>query len=81
LIPGLGVAEMSSDSFLGRLRDAKGLPEMPSVNRSQLGGSFTDRGPAVAIAPPPADTMPPGLADHPDYEMIRELGRGGMTRQ
>ena len=36
------------------------------------------RGPAVAIAPPPADTMPPGLADHPDYEVIRELGRGGM---
>ena len=22
--------------------------------------------------------MPPGLADHPDYEVIRELGRGGM---
>ena len=22
--------------------------------------------------------MPPGLADHPDYEIIRELGRGGM---
>ena len=46
--------------------------------RSQLGGSFTDRGPAVAIAPPPADSMPPGLAEHPDYEIVRELGRGGM---
>ena len=22
--------------------------------------------------------MPPGLADHPDYEVIKELGRGGM---
>ena len=22
--------------------------------------------------------LPPGLADHPDYEIIRELGRGGM---
>ena len=22
--------------------------------------------------------MPPGLSDHPDYEVIRELGRGGM---
>ena len=32
----------------------------------------------LLIAPPPADTMPPGLADHPDYEVIKELGRGGM---
>jgi hypothetical protein len=22
--------------------------------------------------------LPPGLADHPDYEITRELGRGGM---
>ena len=22
--------------------------------------------------------MPPALADHPDYEVLRELGRGGM---
>ena len=27
---------------------------------------------------PRADTLPPGLADHPDYEILRELGRGGM---
>ena len=51
---------------------------MSATNRSQVGDSNTERGPAVAIAPPPADTMPPGLADHPDYEVIRELGRGGM---
>ncbi len=24
------------------------------------------------------DNLPPGLADHPDYEILRELGRGGM---
>ncbi len=29
-------------------------------------------------SPPPASTLPPGLADHPDYEILRELGRGGM---
>ena len=27
---------------------------------------------------PPVDTLPPGLADHGDYEIKKELGRGGM---
>ena len=72
------VAEMSSDSFLGRLRGAQGSPATSATNRSQVGDSSADSGPAVAISPPPADTMPPGLIDHPDYEVIRELGRGGM---
>jgi len=72
------VAELSSDDFLRRLRVAQGSPEMPASNRLEVGGSNTDRGPAVAIAPPPAGTLPPGLADHPDYEIVRELGRGGM---
>ena len=31
-----------------------------------------------AVAPPPAGTLPPGLADHPDYQILRELGQGGM---
>ena len=37
-----------------------------------------DGGAAISAAPPPADTLPPGLADHADYEILRELGRGGM---
>ena len=49
----------------------------PPIGR-QLDGSSTDRDPAIGNAPPPADTLPPGLADHPDYEILRELGRGGM---
>ena len=69
---------MSSDSFLGRPRNVLGSPKSSATNRSQVGDSNAERGPAAAIAPPPADTMPPGLADHPDYEVIRELGRGGM---
>ncbi len=32
----------------------------------------------AAASPPPASTLPPGLADHPDYEVLRELGQGGM---
>jgi len=61
------VAEMSPDSFLGRLRGAQESPEMSATNRSQVGDLSADRGPAGAIAPSPAGTMPPGLADHPGY--------------
>ena len=35
-------------------------------------------GAAGAISPPVADALPRGLAEHPDYQVIRELGRGGM---
>jgi anti-sigma factor RsiW len=72
------VAEMSSDSFLGRLRNARGSPGMSDTNRAPGDDPNAARAPAAAIAPPPAGTMPPGLADHPGYEVIRELGRGGM---
>ena len=40
--------------------------------------SRTDHGPTLFIATPPADAMPPGLAGHPDYDVISELGRGRM---
>ena len=58
-------AELSGDSFLGRVRVAQG-PPVETVNHKPT--------------PPPvaADTLPPGLADHPDYTIKRELGRGGM---
>ena len=72
------VAAMSSDSFLGRLRDAQGQPSSTGPVVSSLDGlSMLDAGPSPT-APPPADSLPPGLADHPDYEVIRELGQGGM---
>jgi serine/threonine protein kinase/formylglycine-generating enzyme required for sulfatase activity len=62
------VAAITPDTFLGRLRDAKVRPDpsRPVV-------SDTD-GPSVLDAGPP----PPGLADHPDYEILQELGQGGM---
>ncbi len=72
------VAEMSSDSFLGRLRGAHERPKSSATDKSQFGASLIDAAPAVAVAPPSAETLPPGLADHPDYEIKRELGRGGM---
>src|SRR5580658_904404 len=65
------VAELSSDSFVGRLREAQ--PQPPP--RSQLGDA--SRRP-MTIAEPDPDAvppitnrgLPPELADHPQYEVI-----------
>ena len=62
------VAELSSDSFLSRLRDARGSAT----------GSDPGTGRELPATQPPASTLPPDLADHPDYQILRELGRGGM---
>ena len=74
------VAELSADSFLGRLRDAEGPPrdtELPSC--VPTASVQPDRGQSArSLSVPPAAEVPPGLAAHPDYEIIRELGRGGM---
>ena len=59
------VAEMSADTFLGRLRDARGIGETTGDRPSPRGSSESD-------------SIPPGLIDHPDYADLRELGRGGM---
>ena len=72
------VAEPSSDSFLGRLRDAQGRPgsQSPVVSsENSQPGRVPDR-----RSPIPArnETLPLGLANHPDYEILRELGRGGL---
>jgi|GEM_PF-1449173 len=72
------VAEVTSDSFVGRLQNAQARPETaPPVGSSLAGLSKLD-GEARQPSPPPADTLPPGLAEHPDYQVLRELGRGGM---
>jgi serine/threonine protein kinase len=69
------VAEMSADSFLGRIQDAQKGLGVSASGQSRAGGTQSYKG---SSAPPPADTLPPGLADHPDYEIKKELGRGGM---
>jgi serine/threonine protein kinase len=70
------VAELSADSFLERAREAQEDSRTSAKGESRLGGSGRD--PGVNPLPPPAETLPPGLADHPDYEIKKELGRGGM---
>jgi formylglycine-generating enzyme required for sulfatase activity/serine/threonine protein kinase len=71
------VAEMSADSFLDRVRDAQKPSGKSAFGQSQAGGTQSYKG-SNSSPPPPADTLPPGLAEHPDYEIKRELGRGGM---
>src|SRR5262249_27525568 len=71
------VAELPADTFLGRIRDAQEPPSHPTFGPSQSGETRSDPG-RNAPAPPPAGTLAPGLADHPDYVIKRELGRGGM---
>jgi len=70
------VAEMPADSFLGRVREAQGAGKS-MLGQSQGGRTRSLKG-ANAPAPLSADTLPPGLAEHPDYQVLRELGRGGM---
>src|ERR1700677_765420 len=72
------VAEMAPGTFLHRLRASERplAPSAPIVSSdswlSMLGAC------ASSTPPPPADSLSPGLAEHPDYEVIRELGQGGM---
>jgi serine/threonine protein kinase len=69
------VAELSADSFLERVRDARKPSDKSTSGEPQAGGTQNYKG---SLTPPAADALPPGLADHPDYEIKKELGRGGM---
>src|SRR5205823_4844469 len=59
-----------------RIRDAQDAAH--SMTGQFLPGATRGRTIARTPAPPTASTLPPGLAEHPDYEILRELGRGGM---
>jgi hypothetical protein len=45
---------------------------------STAGPSVSAMGDTSAPVPLPMGALPPGFANHPDYEITRELGRGGM---
>ena len=53
-------------------------PAMSATEKSQFGRSLLDQDQLIAVQPPAAESLPPGLTEHPDYEVIRELGQGGM---
>jgi serine/threonine protein kinase len=72
------VAELTSDDFLARLQNAGLKPDKSPSGRSPAAGSSTDGNSSALVRTRPAETLPPELVDHPDYEIVRELGRGGM---
>ena len=73
------LVELSSDRSIGQVRDVQGQLDSPRPLMSSTAGlSMLAAGDARSPEPPPAGTLPPGLADHPDYKILRELGRGGM---
>jgi WD40 repeat protein len=69
-------AAMSADSFLARLRGAS-APGAPAPAKSRP-PTNTAAGAAEATTIPPVPGLPPELAGHPQYQIVRELGRGGM---
>jgi len=71
------VAEMSADSFLQRVRDAQKPSGKSTSGPTQAGGTQGGRG-APTLTSSTADSIPPELATHPDYQIKKELGRGGM---
>jgi formylglycine-generating enzyme required for sulfatase activity/serine/threonine protein kinase len=71
------VAEMSADSFLKRVRDAQKPAGNATSSQPQAAGTPSSQG-TNALPSSSGDSLPPELATHPDYEIKRELGRGGM---
>ncbi len=69
------VASLSGDSFLERLRAAQGPGSTPMPDKP-LGE--LPRQTIATTGRPLIPDLPPELADHPQYEVVRELGRGGM---
>jgi len=72
------VAALSADTFLDRLRGLQVRPAAPAAMGRSLAGLSMLAGSAGSPAPSALGSIPPGLADHPDYDLMGELGRGGM---
>src|SRR5262245_36447739 len=73
------VAAQSGDDFLDKLRDAHGRSHTPAPARALSEVPATrDSMPTGEPLPIPIPDLPPALAAHPEYTILRELGRGGM---
>jgi len=69
------VAAATNDDFLNRLRQVRQPSGTPAPAQPLAKGVVS---PQPAAAPTTLFNVPPELADHPQYEILRELGRGGM---
>ncbi|HTU22087.1 MAG TPA: protein kinase [Gemmataceae bacterium] len=71
------VANVTPDSFLGKVRDAgpHGSSFPPALERPGNAPSNAGQQPMTT---PHCPNLPPELAQHPKYRILRELGRGGM---
>jgi serine/threonine protein kinase/formylglycine-generating enzyme required for sulfatase activity len=67
------VAGLPGDAFLDRLRQAYSPGSTPGPADTQ---GATAHDPKLAAGP--VAKLPPELANNPQYEILRELGRGGM---
>jgi serine/threonine protein kinase len=72
------LAEMLPNRAVDRITGPRPQADRPSAGEAASSGTETDRGHGVSGSPPEAVTLPQELAEHPDYEIVRELGRGGM---
>jgi hypothetical protein len=72
------IADLTDTDASGQGHRDRVRPDSPPpVGSSFAGPSSLEGGPASPV-PPAAETLPPGLAENPDYEVLGELGRGGM---
>jgi WD40 repeat protein len=69
------VAALSGDDFLDRMRQAHGHSATPAPTKP-LSEVVPSAKPS--FNPTKGPNLPPDLAKNPQYEVLRELGRGGM---
>jgi serine/threonine protein kinase len=72
------LAEISTNEAIERRGGNKEQPAQPAAGPPASSATVTDRRRGMRASPPVARTMPPELAEHADYDVVRELGRGGM---
>jgi serine/threonine protein kinase/WD40 repeat protein len=68
------VAALSGDDFLQRLREAHSRSSTPAPAKSLTNDPYVTLPPSQT----PIPNLLPQLANNPHYEILRELGRGGM---
>jgi serine/threonine protein kinase len=73
------VEGLPPDSFMGKVRAAKpgAFSVQPVPSPARVGGSASAVGKLMVSTIAPAG-VPPELATHPKFRVVRELGRGGM---